>query len=128
METSKFTAAKMNYVHGVLHVEFNKDTVIDRKTLLEEIAYRKTLTGNDDFFMLVDLRHNVTVTDEAIMLAAQNPSPEHIKAIAFVTNRGLDHNRAKLYTLFDQPNIVTKAFLTVANAMDWFNAFRIIAA
>jgi hypothetical protein len=129
METPKlFNAAKMNYSHGILHVEFNKDTVIDKKTLLEEIAYRKTLTGNDDFSMLVDLRHNVTVTDEAVALVAQNPSPEHVKAIALITNRGVDHSRAKLYTLFDKPNILTRAFLNATDALDWLIAYKSIAA
>jgi hypothetical protein len=129
METSKlFSAAKMNYNHGILHVEFNTNTVIDKKTILEEIAYRKTLTGDDNFSMMVDLRHNITVTDEAVALVAQNPSPEHVKAIALITNRGLDHNRAKLYTLFDKPNILTKVFLNATDALDWLTAYKSIAA
>jgi hypothetical protein len=85
---------------------------------------RRALTGDNDFFMMVNMTKAKDITDEALALAASNPSPEHIKAIATLTRYGTDHTRSKLYSMFDRPNIQTKAFLKTDEAFAWFETLE----
>lgn len=119
-----FQEGKMTYSNGVLHVEYNKDAVINETVLLKQIICRKNLTGDDNFYCIVDLRNVGEVTDEAVELAASNPSPERVKAIAMITEPGTLHTRAKLYSVFDRPNILSKAFLNIEEAMLWFEVLE----
>ncbi len=119
-----FPEGQMNFENGVLHIEYNQNLIIDENTLYKQIVYRKSLTKEEDFFMVIDLRNDVEVTDEAVALAAANPSPAHIKAIAMITKQGIDHTRVKLYSVFDNPNIKTKAFLNIEEATLWFETLE----
>src|SRR6267142_1402894 len=98
---SDFQQGKMKFENGILQIEYYPNALIDENVLYKQIVYRKNLVKEVDFFMVVDLRNNIDVTDEAIALAAANPSPEHVKAIAMVTKYGMDYTRAKLYSVFD---------------------------
>jgi hypothetical protein len=60
------------------------------------------------------------ITEGALAFAAEHPCPENIKAIGVITRTGNDHTRAKLYSVFDKPNIATKAFVTLEDANEWF--------
>ncbi len=119
-----FQQERMKFENGILHIEYYPDTVIDENVIYKQIVHRKNLTKDQNFFMVVDLRNNVKVTDEAMALAAANPSPEHIKAIAAVTRYGVDYTRVKLYSMFDKPNIKTKACLSVEEAKSWFESLE----
>ena len=110
----------MMYGNGVLHVEYNNDTILDERALLHEISCRKKITGNERFFMLLDMTRAADITREALIFAAKNPCPENVRAIAVVTRKGSDHMRAKLYSVLDYPNILTRAFLSAAEAQCWF--------
>jgi hypothetical protein len=70
--------------------------------------------------MLLDMTRAADITSNALAFAAKNPSPENVRAIAVITRKGSDHTRAKLYTAFDYPNILTRAFLSVEEAECWF--------
>jgi hypothetical protein len=122
METinSHFQEGSMKFENGILYIEYKPKTLIDVNTLYKQIVYRKNITKEQDFFMVVDLRNNVQITDEAVALAAANPSPEHIKAIAVITRYGVDYTRVKLYSVFDKPNIKTKGVLSIEEAKSWF--------
>lgn len=119
-----FQDGKMRLSSDILHIEYNPNLTIDEKVLYRQIECRLALTGNHDFFMLIDLRNVKDVTDEAVELAAANPSPKHIKAIAMITRYGTDYIRAKLYAVFDRPNIITKTFLNVEDAKAWFESLE----
>ncbi|HWY10435.1 MAG TPA: hypothetical protein VN026_03865 [Bacteroidia bacterium] len=119
-----FQQGRMKFENGILHIEYYPHTLIDESVLYKQIVYRKNLTKDEDFFIVVDLRNNVTVTDEAVALAAANPSPEHVKGIAMVTRYGVDYTRVKLYSVFDNPNIKTKAVLSVEEAKLWFESLE----
>ena len=41
-----------------------------------------------------------------------------------ITNSGIDHTRAKLYSMFDRPNIRTKVFLNIEEAKMWFESLE----
>lgn len=114
----------MTFDNGILHLEYNQDTVVDVNVLYRQIIYRQSLTKESDFYMVVDFRNNVDVTDEAIALIASHPNPEHIKGIAMLTRYGVDYTRAKLYSMFDRPNIKTKAVLSVDEAKLWFQTLE----
>ncbi len=122
METTNisFQEGSMKFENRILYVEYKPNTLVDVNTLYKQIDYGKNITKEQDFFMVVDLRNNVVVTDEVIALASANPSPEHVKAIAMVTRYGLDYTRVKLYSVFDKPNIKTKAVLSIEEAKSWF--------
>ena len=115
-----FEDGRMRFCNSILHVEYNQNIIIDQAVLYRQIECRQALTANRDFFMVVDLRNVKDVTDEAVELAAANPKPKRIKAIAMITRYGEDYIRAKLYTMFDTPNIQTKTFLSIEEAKAWF--------
>lgn len=122
--SSNFQEGRMRFENGILHVEYSPDTIIDENVLYKQIVYRNNLTKEQDFFMVVDLRNKVVVTDEALALGASNPSPEHVKAVAVVTRYGIDYSRIKLYSVFHKPNIKTKAVLSVEEAKLWFESLE----
>lgn len=119
-----FDAGRMRFENGILFVDYNQGVTIDKETLIKQIMCRKALTGNAEFYMVLNLTNAKDMTDEALALAAANPSPENVKAIATITRYGLDYTRSKLYTVFDKPNIKTKAFLKVEEAIAWFDALE----
>jgi hypothetical protein len=121
---NSFNAGKMRFENGILYVSYNQGVVIDETILIQQMMCRKTLTGDSDFFMLVDMTNAKDITDEALTLAAANPHPEHVKAIATLTKYGMDYTRSKLYSVFDRPNIKTKAFLKSEEALAWFEALE----
>ena len=126
METiaTGFQEGSMKFENGILYIVYNPNTVIDESVLYKQIIHRNNLTKGEDFFMVVDLRNNVIVTDEAVALAAANPSPEHVKGIAMVARYGMDYTRIKLYSVFDRPNIKTKAVLSIEEAKLWFESLE----
>ena len=79
LSLNNFCEGKMTYSDGILEIKYEPGTVITENVLLRQIIYRKGLTKNNDFFLVADLRNVKEVSDEAIELAALNPSPEHIK-------------------------------------------------
>lgn len=119
-----FHTGKMKFKNGVLFVEYNPRTLIDENVLYGQILCGQNITNNKKFFMLVDLRNVIDVTDEAMALAASNASPEYVKAIAIVTKNGLDHTKAKLYSVFDRPNIRSKGFLNTEEAKSWLESLE----
>jgi len=125
MKTNEnFAFGWMRFQEGVLTIQYYPNTLIDEGLLINQIVCRKELLGSDSFYMIVDLRNAIDVTTSAMMLAAENPHPAGIKAIALVTNSGMDHTRAKLYSVFDRPNITTKAFLSLDKANEWFESLE----
>jgi hypothetical protein len=121
---NNFQEGRMIFSDGILRVEYKPQTIINETVLLKQIIYRKCLTKNENFFMIADLKNVSEVTDEAMELAASNPSPEHIKAIAMITHSGMDHMRARLYSMFDRPNILTRVFLNETDALLWFGSLE----
>jgi hypothetical protein len=121
---NNFQEGSMIYSNGILTVEYRPETLIDETLLLKQIIYRTSITRNDPFFMIVDLRNVSEVTNEAIEIMAAHPSPQNIKAVAMITNTGKDHTRAKLYSMFDRPNVLTRAFLNSEDARSWFGTLE----
>jgi hypothetical protein len=122
--TNYFEGGKMSYENGILVVNYDQGLIIDEKTLFNQMMCRQKLTGNDDFFMVVNMTNAKDITDEALALAASNPYPQHVKAIATITRYGMDYTRSKLYSVFDRPNIKTKAFLSTEAAKEWFESME----
>jgi hypothetical protein len=118
--TSEFKDGNIFYRDGIVHIEYNQGTIIDEQVLINGIVCRKKLTGEDFFFMLLDMTNAADITEGALLFASENPSPEKVRAIAVITRTGTDHVRAKLYSVFDNPNIQTKAFLSADSARQWF--------
>ena len=125
--TNYFESGKMTYENGILQVEYNQGVIIDEKTLFDQIACRRKLTGDEDFFMVINMSNAKDITDGALALAASNPNPEHVKAIATITRYGVDYTRSKLYSVFDRPNIKTKAFLSLEAAKTWFESMELMS-
>ena len=119
-----FPEGKMTFDNGILHLEYVQDTIVNIDVLYRQIIYRQNLTKEKDFYMIVDFRNNIDVTDDAIALVASHPHPEHIKGIAMITRYGTDYTRVKLYSVFDRPNIKTKAVLSVDEAKLWFEGLE----
>lgn len=122
--TSFFESGKMTFENGILLIEYNQAVIIDEKTLIDQIMCRRKLTGDQDFYIVINMSNARDITDGALALAAANPSPEHVKAIATITRYGVDYTRSKLYSVFDRPNIMTKAFLSLDSAKAWFESME----
>src|SRR6478735_1958064 len=120
METLEFNQGTMAFSNGILYITYNKNVTLDETVFLNTIFHRRQITREETFFMLLDMREINDVTESGLLFAAENPCPENIKAIAVVTNKGESYVKAKLYELFDEPNIETKAFLSVNEAKNWF--------
>lgn len=116
-----FPEGKMTFEDGILYLEYNQNAVVDVNVLYRQIIYRQSLTKENDFYMVVDFRNNVQVTDEAVAIVASHPNPEHIRGIAILTRYGMDYTRARLYSVFDRPNIKSKAVLSLEEAKLWFD-------
>jgi hypothetical protein len=119
--TTQFAYGNITYIDGILHIEYYNGVLLDVSVFMNEIQCRKKLTGNDDFFLLLDMSKASDITENALAFAADHPFPENIKAIGVVTRPGNDHLRAKLYSVFDKPNIPTKAFLNAEDVKRWFD-------
>jgi hypothetical protein len=119
-----FPEGTMRFENGILHLEYRPNVLIDMNVLYRQIKCRESLTKDKDFYMVVDLRNNVDVTDEAIEFTASHPSPDHIKGIAMLTRYGMDYTRAKLFSVFDRPNIKTRAVLSLEGAKAWFESLE----
>ena len=115
-----FPEGKMTFEDGILYLEYNQDITVDLNVLYRQIIYRQSLTKEKDFYMIVDFRKNVEVTEEVTAFMASHPNPEHFKGLAMLTRYGLDHTKAKLYSMFDRPNVKTKAVLSMEEAKLWF--------
>lgn len=121
METTvEFNEGHMTFNNGILHVTYKKGVMLDEDVFLSGIYHRKQITNDRRFFILLDVRQAAAVTESGLLFAAENPCPENVNAIAIVTSDGDHYLRAKLYALFDKPNILTKAFLTIEEAKNWF--------
>lgn len=115
-----FPEGTMKFENGTLHLEYRPNTLIDVNVLCRQIVNQQALTKQQDFYMIVDFRNNVDVMDEAIALASSHPNPEHIKGIAVLTRYGVDYTKEKLYSIFNKPNIKTRAVLSLEGAKAWF--------
>ena len=119
-----FHEGNMYLQDGILHIKYHPNTVIDENLLYKQFMFRKQLAQEKDLFFIIDLRNDINVTDEAITFVASHPCPDHIKAIALITNSGVDYVRGKLYSIFDNPNVNTKVFLSEEEARLWFNSLE----
>lgn len=124
MDTINFESGKMTFENGILLVEYNQGLIIDEEVLINQIMCRKKLTGDQDFYYVINMSNAKDITDGALALAAANPNPENVKAIATITRYGVDYTRSKLYSVFDRPNIRTKAFLSLDAAKAWFESLE----
>jgi hypothetical protein len=119
-----FPEGKMTFENGILYLEYNRGTIVDMNVLYRQIIYRQSLTKENDFYMIVDFRNNIDVTEEATAFMVTHPNPEHIKGLAMLTKYGVDYTRAKLYSVFDGPNVKTKAVLSIEEAHSWFESME----
>lgn len=119
-----FPEGTMRFENGILHMEYHQNVILDMNVLYRQIICRQSLTKDKDFYMVIDLRNNVDVTDDAAAFVASHPSPGHIKGIAMLTKYGMDYTRAKLYSMFDRPNIKTRAVLSIEAAKAWFESLE----
>jgi hypothetical protein len=127
MITDLFTEASVTYDGSILYMKYHEGVIIDEHILMRGIQFRKKMTGTDSFFMLFDMSDAADITECALAFAADHPSPENIKAIGVITRKGQDYIRAKLYTVFDKPNIHTKPFLLIDDAKEWFKGLEVSA-
>ena len=119
--TTQFAYGNITYKEGILHIEYYHGVLLDVSVFMNEIQCRRKITGNDHFFLLLDMSKAADITEDALAFAADHPFPDNIKGIGVITRPGNDHLRAKLYSVFDKPNIPTKAFLNVSDVKVWFD-------
>lgn len=119
-----FHEGNMYFENGILYVKYKPQTIINENLLYKQFMYRKSLTKEQDIFMIVDLTSDVNVTDEAIHFVASHPCPEQIKALALITKSRADYIRARLFSIFDEPNVKTRVFYSEEEAILWFKSLE----
>ncbi|MCD6068217.1 MAG: hypothetical protein K0S33_3043 [Bacteroidetes bacterium] len=122
ISTNQFPEGIVHYNDDILHIQYRKGVLLTEEVLSNGARCRRRLTGNQPVFMLLDMSLAADITECALAYAAENPDPGNVMAIAVITRGGRDHIRAKLYTVFDEPNILTKAFLSVSEGKEWLLA------
>src|SRR5688572_24984411 len=104
--------ARVEYKDGVLHMKHYTGAVLDKNDMERILEFQKQMTGDATYCLLLDMRGHVTVTEAAARLSANNPNHAQIKAAAVITQRGITHTGANLYSKVGKPNINTRVFLT----------------
>ncbi|HEY1039757.1 MAG TPA: hypothetical protein VGF30_10150 [Bacteroidia bacterium] len=124
MKTNQFTEGLVTFNDGILHIVYHEGVILDEHVFMKQIECRKRITGDQSFFMILDMSQASDISESGLAFAAENPHPGNVRAIAVITRKGQDYIRAKLYSVFDQPNIPTKAFLSEEDALHWFGSFE----
>jgi hypothetical protein len=120
MENEQFAYGHMILRDDILCVKYYHGLILDEGVFIHEIQCRKKMVGDKDIFLLLDMSLATDITESALAFAADHPTPENVKAIGVITRPGNDYTRAKLYSVFDKPNIPTRAFLSNRQAEEWF--------
>jgi hypothetical protein len=67
-------------------------------------------SADRSFFILLHIRNAGDITDQALLLANENPSPENVKAIAVITGRGSSHTKGKVLFAFQPTQYSHESF------------------
>jgi hypothetical protein len=124
MEDFEEIKGSVAYENGILFIKHFPESELNEETLNSSIALQKRITRGNHYSLLIDVRQNVTVTEEAAELAANNPNSEYVKATAIITDKGINHAGAKFYVSLNEPNIKTQVFLSEEDARKWLAEFN----
>lgn len=91
----------------------------DLPAIKEQYEAQNQLTGNDDYAVLVDATHHVSMSKECREFMAAYTNPRR-KATALLTRNNLATIiLANFYLRFHRPNVPTRMFSDETEAMNW---------
>lgn len=117
--TKDISTTRLEYEGGIMYLRLKEGAEFNLETTKEQHAAQDELTSNDNYVVLVDATHHVSMSKESreYMAAYENPRR---KATALLTRYNLATLLlANFYMKFNQPKIPTKLFNQEEEAIDW---------
>ncbi len=117
--TKDISTTRLEYAGGIMYLRLKEGAEFNLETTKEQHAAQDELTSNDNYVVLVDATHHVSMSKESreYMAAYENPRR---KATALLTRYNLATLLlANFYMKFNQPKIPTKLFNQEEEAIGW---------
>jgi hypothetical protein len=115
----EISTTRLEYVGGIMHLRLKEGAEFNLETIKEQYAAQDELTGTDNYAVLVDATHHVSMSKESREFMAAYVNPRR-KATALLTRYNLATLLlANFYMKFNQPRIPTKLFNQEEEAIDW---------
>jgi hypothetical protein len=115
----EISTTRLEYVDGIMHLRLKEGAEFNLETTKEQYAAQDELTGTDDYAVLVDATHHVSMSKESREFMAAYVNPRR-KATALLTRYNLATLiLANFYMKFNQPKTPTKLFNHEDEAIAW---------
>ncbi len=115
----EIATTRLEYLDGIMHLRLKEGADFNLETTKEQFAAQDELTGADNYAVLVDATHHVSMSKEAREFMAAYVNPRR-KATALLTRYNLATLiLANFYMKFNQPKTPTKLFNHEEEAVNW---------
>lgn len=124
------TTATQEFSYGkekILRVRLLENSEIKLADAEEGFKIANELTRGERHFVLIDVRANSKITDEAKKLIEEKKQSRNRIAEAFLVNNIATKISQNLYFSINLPAIPTKVFLNEAEALKWFDSLIYLA-
>ena len=108
----------------ILHIKFAKGTYIDIEDAINHYAVCNRLAGDRKVLVLIDIRENFTVTDEARKYAASEHALKPRIATAIVTKNHATILAVNLFIKINRPVKPMKLFSSKEKGLKWLRSFK----
>jgi hypothetical protein len=109
----------LEYVGGIMYLRLKEGAEFSLETTKKQYSVQDELTGTDNYGVLVDATHHVSMSKESREFMAAYINPRR-KATALLTRYNLATLiLANFYMKFNRPNIPTKLFNHEDEAIAW---------
>jgi hypothetical protein len=118
-KTKDVSTTILEYADGIMYLRLKEGAEFNLETTREQYAAQDELTGVQNYAVLVDATHHVSMSKESREFMAAYHNPRR-KATALLTRYNLATLLlANFYMKFNQPKIPTKLFNQEEEAIDW---------
>ncbi len=122
MESHEFEGGTITVIKdNILLVEYEKNTTITPKLVLELKEMREKLIGNNKFYAIADFRNGLnTISEETKIMVSQDENLyKHRHADVFLVDSFAKKIEVELYLRIHKPKIPTKVFSSLNKALTW---------
>jgi len=107
---------------GIFNSITRKNSVLDKKSLVETFDYIKKNAGNKKVCWISNVT-DVLPPEKEVRDFAATETPKIVKALALITNSSLSKMIAEIFMLVKRPPYPTKLFTNEAEAREWLRKY-----